>query len=229
MYLANCTRPDIAFAVNLLARHSADPTHRHWMGAKCILRYLNGTKDLGLFFKKNHDPNMIGYTDAGYLSDPHNGKSQTGFVFLHGGTAISWKSSKQTLTATSTNHSEIIALYEASRECVWLRRMINHIQQSCGIGSIESTTIIYEDNSACVTQMQTGYIKSNITKHIVPKLFYPHELQESGEINILQIKSCDNLADLFTKSLPTSVFQKLVHGIGMRRLRDLPESGGDIS
>ena len=74
--------------------------------------------------------------------------------------------------------------------------------------------------------MQTGYIKSNITKYIVPKLFYPHELQESGEINILQIKSCDSLADLFTKSLPTSVFQKLVHGIGMRQLQDLPESGG---
>jgi len=68
--------------------------------------------------------------------------------------------------------------------------------------------------------------KSNVTKHIAPKLFYPHKLQESGEINILQIKSCDNLADLFTKSLPTSMFQKLVHGIGMRRLWDLPESGG---
>ena len=172
---------------------------------------------------------MIGYTYAGYLSDPHNGKSQTGFVFLHGGTAISWKSSKQTLTATSTNHSEIIALYEASCECVWLRRVINHIPQSCGIGSIESPTIIYEDNSACVTQMQTGYIKRNVTNHIAPKLFYPHELQESGKINILQIKSCDNLADLFTKSLPTSIFQKFVHDIGMRRLRDLQESGGDIS
>ena len=57
---------------------------------------------------------MIEYMDAGYLSNPHSGKSQTGFVFLHGGIAISWKSSKQTLTATSTNHSEIIALYEAS-------------------------------------------------------------------------------------------------------------------
>ena len=91
IYLANYTKPDIAFAVNLLARHSADPTRRHWTGAKCILRYLNGTKNLGLFFKKNHDPSMIGYTDAGYLSDPHNGKSQTRFVFLHGGTVISWK------------------------------------------------------------------------------------------------------------------------------------------
>ena len=94
---------------------------------------------------------MIRYTDAGYLSDPHNEKFQIGFVYLHGGTAISWKSSKQTLTATSTNHSKIIARYETSHECVWLRRMINHMQQSWGIGSIESLTIIYEDNFVYVT------------------------------------------------------------------------------
>jgi hypothetical protein len=55
--------------------------------------------------------------------------------------------------------------------------MINHIQQSCGIGVIDSPTIIYENNAACVTQMDKGYIKSNIIKHISPKLFYPHELQ----------------------------------------------------
>ena len=138
-------------------------------------------------------------------------------------------SSKQTLVATSTNHSEIISLFEATRECVWLRRMINHIQKSCGKGSIESPTIIYEDNAACVAQMQIGYIKSNITKHISPKLFFPHQLQKKGKINILQVKSCDNLADLFTKSLPSSTFEKYVHGIGMRRLRDLQRSGESLS
>jgi hypothetical protein len=214
--------------VNLLARHSAAPTRRHWTGGKQILRYLNGTKDLRLFFQKTNDPTLIGYADAGYMSDPHNARSQTGFAFLHRGTVISWKSSKQTLLATSTNHSEIIALYEASRECVWLRRMVNHIERPCGLGSLESPTIIYEDNGACISHMQTGYIKSNITKHIAPKLFYPHELQLSGEINILPTKSCDNLADLFTKSLPTSSFEKCVKGIGMRRLRDLQASGGDL-
>jgi hypothetical protein len=108
--------------------------------------------------------------------------------------------------ATSTNHFEIIALYETSKECTWLCRMINHITQSCGIGSINSPTIIYEDNAACVVQMENSYIKSNITKHIAPKLFYPHELQKNGEIDILQTKSCDNLGDLFTKSLPYSTF-----------------------
>ena len=129
--------------------------------------------------------------------------------------------------STSTNHSEIIALYEASRECVWLRRMINHIIQSCGIGTIETPTIIFEDNSACVTQMESGYIKSNMTKHIIPKLFYPHELQKNGESEILQTKSCDNLANLFTKFLPYSSFRKCVEGIGMKRLRDLQGSGGE--
>jgi hypothetical protein len=108
----------LAFVVNLLARHSAAPSKRHWTGVKCILRYLNGTRDLGLFYKRSPNSDIIGYTDAGYLSDPHNGRSQIGFVFLHNGTTILWKSSKQTLVTTSTNHSEIVALYEASRECV---------------------------------------------------------------------------------------------------------------
>ena len=70
------------------------------------------------------------------------------------------------------------------------------------------------------TQIESCYIKSNMTKHIIPKLFYSHELQKNGEIEILQTKSCDNLADLFTKSLPYSAFRKCVEGIGMRRLRD---------
>jgi hypothetical protein len=58
-------------------------------------------------------------------------------------------------------------------------------------------------------------------KHISPKLFYPHELQEHGEISILQIKSCDNLVDLFTKSLPFAIFDKCIKDIGMKRLKEL--------
>jgi hypothetical protein len=98
-------------------------------------------------------------------------------MFLHEEIVISWKSYKHTLIGTSTNHSEIIALYEAARECVGLCRVINHIQISGGIEPIGSPTIIYEDNAACVAQMQSVYVKSNVTKHITPKLFYPYELQ----------------------------------------------------
>jgi hypothetical protein len=105
--------------------------------------------------------------------------------------------------------------------------MIDHIHKSYGISAIESPTIIYEDNTVCVAQIQMGYIKTNYTKHISPKLFYPHELQESGEISVLRIKLCDNLANLFTKSLPLATFDKCVKDIGMRRLKNLQGSGGD--
>jgi hypothetical protein len=150
-------------------------------------------------------------------------------MFLYGGTAILWKSCKQTLIDTSTNHFEIIALCEATREYAWLRRVINHIQVSCGIEPIGSPTIINEDNTACIAQMQSGYVKSNVIKHITPKLFYPHKLQVNWEISILQTKSCDNLADLFTKSQPYFTFSKCVAGIGMRRLRDLQDFGEVLS
>jgi hypothetical protein len=63
--------------------------------------------------------------------------------------------------------------------------VINHISVSCGIETIGLPTIIYEDNTACIAQMQPGYVKSNVTKHITLKLFYPHELQVNWEISIL--------------------------------------------
>jgi hypothetical protein len=59
------------------------------------------------------------------------------------------------------------------------------------------------------------------------KLFYSHELQKGEEISILQIKSCNNLADLFMKSLPLAPFDKCIKDIDKRRLKDLQGSGGD--
>ncbi|GKA51599.1 secreted RxLR effector protein 161-like protein [Tanacetum coccineum] len=183
MYLINYTRPDISFAVNLLARFSSSPTKRHWNGIKHIFRYLRGTTDLGLFYSNNSKQGLVGYADAGYLSDPHKARSQTGYVFLNGGTAISWRSQKQTLVATSSNHAEVIALHEASRECVWLRSMTQLIVTSCGLSIEKSPTIIHEDNAACVAQMKEGYIKSDRTKHIPPRYFaYTQDLIKDNQI-----------------------------------------------
>jgi ribonuclease HI len=165
---------------------------------------------------------LIGYAYACFLLDPHISRSQTGYVFTYGGTAISWRSQKQTLVATSSNHAEIIALHEASRECVWLRSMTHHIRSTSGLPIREGPTTLYEDNSACITQMKEGYIKSDRTKHIPPRYFaYTQELEKNKEINIQYVQSCDNMADLFTKALPTVTFKKHVQSIGMRHLRDL--------
>ena len=184
------------------------------------MRYLRGMTNLGLFYSNTgNNPNLVGYADAGYLSDPHKARSQTGYVFNNSNAAISWRSTKQTLVATSSNHSEILALHEASKECIWLRSLIEHIRKSCQLPSVtERSTIIYEDNAACVAQIQAGYIKGDRTKHISPKFFFTHELQKDNKIEVKQIRSQENPADLFTKALPKSTFQKMVYKIGMRRL-----------
>ncbi|KAG7557098.1 Reverse transcriptase RNA-dependent DNA polymerase [Arabidopsis suecica] len=220
MYLASHTRPDICFAVNLLSRFSSCPTQRHWNGIKHLLRYLQGTVDLGLFYTNHDKEGLVGFADAGYQSDPHNGKSQTGYVFTHGGTAISWRSMKQTISATSSNHAEILEIHEASRECVWLRSMTQHIRSNCGMDDEKGPTVMYEDNAACIAQLKEGYIKGDRTKHILPKFFFIHDLQKDGEVQVVQVRSSDNSADLFTKALPTSTLRKLTHQIGMRRLKD---------
>ena len=78
---------------------------------KHIFRYLRGTMDMDLLFSNVSKSDLISYGDAGYLSDPHNGRSQTGYLFTCGGTAILWRSVKQTIIATSSNHVEILAIH----------------------------------------------------------------------------------------------------------------------
>ena len=83
-YLANSTKLDIAFVVNLLARYSSVPTRMHWNGVKQILRYLCRITNMGLFYSNKFKLRLIGYADVGYLSDPHKTKSQKGYVFIYG-------------------------------------------------------------------------------------------------------------------------------------------------
>ena len=97
--------------------------------------------------------------------------------------------------------------------------MIQHIQESCGLPSIkDNPTILFEDNAACIAQ-----IKGDRTKHIFQQFFYTNELQKSGEIDVQQRLSSGNIVDLFTKSLPTLRFKKLIYKIGMRQLKDIDD------
>ncbi|XP_070677881.1 secreted RxLR effector protein 161-like [Malus domestica] len=102
LYLTQCIRPAISFAVNLFVRYNNAPTPRHWNCVKDIFCYLKGTTDLGLFYTHESssvvnlsdsriDSCLVGYADAGYLSDPYKARSQTGYVFTVGNTTISWR------------------------------------------------------------------------------------------------------------------------------------------
>ena len=76
--------------------------------------------------------------------------------FTYANTTISWRSVKTNDGGhTSSNHSKILAMHEVSRECVWLRSMIQYIRESCGFSSINNNpTVLYEDNVACIVQMK---------------------------------------------------------------------------
>src|SRR5665648_19862 len=98
---------------------------------------------------------------------------------------LTWKYVKQTVTATSTNHAELIAFHEASREAVWLRTMEEIISSQCNIPTTDKPTIIYEDNASCVRQMQSGFIKADRTKHISPHIFtFSQDLVDKRQIEI---------------------------------------------
>ena len=94
IYIANYTRPDIAFSINLLVRYTSVPTQRHWNGIMHILRYLQGTTDMGLSYSKELKQHILGYANAGYLLDPHKARLQIGYVFNYNETAISCRSFK---------------------------------------------------------------------------------------------------------------------------------------
>ena len=98
--------------------------------------------------------------------------------------------------------------------------MIQHILNSTGLKpGVLAPTTLFEDNAACIAQLEDGYIKGDKTKHISPKFFWTHDLQKQKQVVVQKIQSCDNLADLFTKSLPACTFKKLVLGIGMKRVK----------
>ena len=81
------------------------------------------------------------------------------------------------MVITLSNHYEIIEIHEATRECIWLRSMIQYIQESCRLPSIKNNlTTLFEDNATCIAQIKGGYIKRDRTKHISPKFFYTYEL-----------------------------------------------------
>ena len=94
--------------------------------------------------------------------------------------------------------------------------------------SKDNPTTLFEDNAACIAQIKGGYIKGDITKHNSPKLFYTHELQKNGEIDVQQIRSSDNLADLFTKALLTSTSSKLRYKFGMCQPKDVDMWGSPL-
>ena len=128
MYAAIGTRPDIAHAVTILSRHCARPLEMHITAAKRVFRYLKKTQDHGITYKSDFFGTLSAYTDADWATCKKTRKSIGGFItFLNG--PISWASKTQSVVALSTLESEFIAASDATREVLWLRRLLSSIGQ----------------------------------------------------------------------------------------------------
>ena len=120
MYAQVCTRPNIAFVIDMLSRYLSDSGQNHWKAAKKVLRYLQGTKDLMLTYWHTDTFEEVGFRDSdfeGYMDDK---KSTSGYIFIMAKGVASWKSVKQTLTASSTMEVEYVVCYEATCHAIWL-------------------------------------------------------------------------------------------------------------
>ncbi|XP_048235983.1 secreted RxLR effector protein 161-like [Ricinus communis] len=147
IYAQTCTRPDISFAIGILGRYQSNPGLDHWKAAKKILRYLQGTKDHMLTYKRSNHLEMIGYSDSDFAGCVDTRKSTFGCLFLIAKGAILWKSAKQPVIAASTIDAEFVACFKATIHGLWLRNFIS------GLGIVDSiarSLKIYCDNSAAV-------------------------------------------------------------------------------
>ncbi|XP_075492394.1 secreted RxLR effector protein 161-like [Primulina tabacum] len=115
MYITNCTRPDIACAVNKLSCFTSNSSDEHRKTLKRVLRYLKHTSEYGLHYTR-YPAVLEEYCDSNWISDNKDSKSTSGYIFSIGGGAVSWRSSKQTCIARSTMESEFIALDKAAEE-----------------------------------------------------------------------------------------------------------------
>lgn len=205
MYLAIGTRPDIAFGVSLASRFLDCAAEIHVTAVKRILKYLKGTQDYGILFDSN--PNnfkLFAYSDADYAGDLVKRKSTSGNCFLLGSSVISWASELQRCTAQSTAEAEYVAASEATKELVWLKRLVHSLDDSL---SKEKPTF-YLDNHAAIKLAKNPEFHKR-SKHIDTRYHYIREQFELGEFNLESVSTKNQLADIFTKALPKNTFEFL--------------------
>eukprot|EP00873_Tetraselmis_striata_P010162 jgi/Tetstr1/430426/TSEL_020236.t1 len=174
----------------------AKPEERHWQAAKRVLRYLKGTKTLGLTFSGGKADGLLhGYCDADWAGDVVSRRSTTGFVFMLCGAAVSWKSQLQATVALSTAEAEYMALCAAVCEALFLRELLREL---CCAQS--EATVIFEDNQSCIALTRNPMTHGR-SKHIAIKYHFTREKVLSGEVAIEYCPTAQMVADALTKAL----------------------------
>ena len=226
LHCSNCTRPDVACAVGILARFAAAPSHAHCQAARRVCLYLYNTKTLGLTYRRDAstmrnapivlegavhplDPNkekeFTIFADSAY-ADSHTRRSTFGNVTFMNGAPISWQSTLAKTVALSTAEAEINAAVEATKLALHLRLMLSEIT-----GDPLRDILIGEDNQAAVSQATKGIRYVRNAKHYECRLRWLQEVAESGHVRFTYVASHDQAADPMTKPLDEVNFTRFRH------------------
>jgi len=205
IYLSIQTRPDIAFAVNSLARKMTNPTEEDVKDATAVFAYLKGTKNLGLSYKANthntvkpaeHELEISGFSDASYGDDSKDSKSTYGYILFINSMPIHWVSRKQAYVATSTTAAEYMAMSECVHELIWLYQLLTQM------GLKAKKPVLYADNQPAIKTITGDNIqKTSSRRHIRIRFHHVRDEWQQGNIRIEYVQSKQNLADIFTKPL----------------------------
>uniref|UniRef100_A0A6V7IJ77 Retrovirus-related Pol polyprotein from transposon TNT 1-94 n=1 Tax=Bracon brevicornis TaxID=1563983 RepID=A0A6V7IJ77_9HYME len=209
MYLSTCTRPDIAYVTSYLSQYNTNYNETHWNAAKRVLRYLKGTSDMGIHFKKTSKP-LVGYVDADWANCLDDRRSYTGYVFILAGCPISWESRKQRTVALSSTEAEYMALTEATKEAMYLRRFLMEL----GFESLTDLQLFCDNNGAL--KLAKNPVYHSRTKHIDVKHHFVREALETDDhLRISYIPTTEMTADILTKGLPGSNHRKCIKLLGL--------------
>lgn len=201
LYIAQCTRPDIAFSVNDVSRFNSNFGIAHWNAVKRIMRYLKGTIDLKLKYVYEISDEICGYTDADWVSDVDKRRSCTGFLFTLSGGAITWMSKRQATIALPTAEAEYMALSATIQEALWLRQLYKELNN----GSVKSIQI-YCDNQGAINLAQVDCYRAR-SKHIDIRHHFIRGKIEESIIELNYLPTNEMAADSLTKAVPKEKVQ----------------------
>ncbi|KAK1663984.1 hypothetical protein QYE76_052143 [Lolium multiflorum] len=171
-------------------------------------------KDMFLCYGGDQELVVTSYIDASWNTDPDDSKSQSGYVFILNGAAVSWASSKQCTVAKSSTESEYIAASEASSEAVWMKRFIIELGV---VPSALDPLVIYCDNMGAIANAQEPRSHKRL-KHIKLRYHSIREYIEDGEVKICKVHTDLNVADPLTKALPRAKHDQHQNAMGVRYL-----------
>ena len=202
MWLSTMTRPDISNAVHAVARHSHNPTDRHWKAVLKIMTYLHGTRGMGLTFVRDSGLDLTAYSDADYADKSNDRRSVSGTVITLEGAAASWASSTQRCVTLSTAEAEYVALVEGVKEALFTGAVLSFIcPEPTG-----SCVRVFEDNQGAIALAENPFSSAR-SKHIDVRFYFVRELLRAKTIDVQFVASEEQHSDISTKSLAATPFK----------------------